>query len=270
MDRSRPVSPAQFALALSMIALGCLGFIHGDVALVWQHIPFEQLPGQRLIAYACAAIELAAGVGLLIRGWARHASALLLVFMLLWALLLKLPPLLIVPTMEATWLGLGEITVILAGSWLLFAACWHDTPRFRPLHGAAAVRCARVLFALSLPTIGLAHFIYGQQTASLVPAWLHWPLGWAYLTGAGSIAACLGVLLGIWPRLAAMLEALMLGVITVLVWMPAIVATPSDRTAWTALVISAAIASGAWLVAESYRDRAWLAVGRIPAAAVAG
>jgi len=56
------------------------------------------------------------------------------------------------------------------------------------------------------------------------------------------------------PQLAARLEAAMLAIITALVWIPAIVATPTDRTAWTALVISAAIASGAWVVGDSYRS----------------
>jgi uncharacterized membrane protein len=270
MDRSRRTSPAQLALALSMIALGCLGFIYRDVAMVWQDLPIEHLPGQALIAYACATIELATGLGLLFAATAKPAAAVLLVFMLLWAVLLKLPAVVVVPQMEATWLGLGEITVILAGCWALFAALWQGLPYLRALHGPTALRCARVLFALSLPTIGLAHFVYAKETTALVPTWLPWRLGFAYLTGAGSLAACLGVLLGIWPRLAAMLEATMLAIITLLVWGLAIIATPTDRTAWTALAISAAIASGAWLVGESYERLPWLAVRLGPTPVAAG
>jgi uncharacterized membrane protein len=110
--------------------------------------------------------------------------------------------------------------------------------------------------------IGLSHFFYSEQTLALVPAWLPYRLGWAYLTGAGSLAACAGVLLGVYPRLAALLEAAMLGTITVLVWVPAVVTAPTDRTAWTALAISAGIASGAWLVAETYRHVPLTALGR--------
>jgi len=144
--------------------------------------------------------------------------------------------------------------VILAGAWVLFAC--HRGERggwLRHVTGRRGVRAARVLFALSLPMIGLSHFFYTEQTAALVPAWLPYRAGWACLTGACSIAACLAVLLGVAPRLAAMLEAAMLWIITLLVWLPAVVATPGDRTAWTALVISAAIACGAWVVADSYR-----------------
>lgn len=246
-------SLAQWSLAASMIALGVLGFIYGDVALVWQHLPIEHMRGAQTIAYVFALIELVAGLGLLLRSTAKTAAALLVIFMLLWVVLLKLPAVAAVPSMEATWLGFGEIAVILAGAWVLFACRFGERGGLLSyLGGARGVRAARVLFALSLPMIGLSHFIYSEQTVPLVPAWLPYPLGWAYLTGACSLAACLAVLFGVWAKLAARLEAAMLAIITVLVWVPAIVSSPHDRTAWTALAISAAIASGAWVVAESY------------------
>lgn len=247
-------SIAQQFLALCMIGLGVLGFIYGDVALVWQHLPIEHMPGAKAIAYVFAAIELAGGIGLLLRRWSKAAAGLLAAFLLVWTVLLKLPAVLVVPSMEATWLGFGEIAVILAGAWVLFACHMGERAGWlRHLTGRRGVRAARVLFALSLPMIGLSHFFYTEQTAALVPAWLPHRAGWAYLTGACSITACLAVLLGVASRLAVMLEAAMLWIITLLVWLPAVVATPGDRTAWTALVISAAIACGAWVVADSYR-----------------
>jgi len=246
---------SQVGLAASMIGLGILGLIYGDVALVWQHLPIEHLPGEKLIAYLFALIELVGGIGLLVKPLARPASALLTMFLLVWAVLLKLPAVVVVPQMEATWLGFGEITVILAGMWVLLAHYVgdHVNGRMRWLFGHRGIRAARVLFAVSLPMIGLSHFFYSEQTVALVPTWLPYPLGWAYLTGACSILACLAVLFGVLPRLAAMLEAMMLWIITLLVWAPAIAAHPTDRTAWTAFTISAAIACGAWVVGESYR-----------------
>jgi len=250
-------SLARVLLAICMIALGVLGLIYGDVALVWQHLPIEHMPGARPIAYAFAVIELIAGLGLLLRSTAKAASALLAVFLLLWMVLLKLPAVVVVPTMEATWLGFGEIAVMLAGAWIVFASLFGERSDWlRFFSGQRGVRAARILFALSLPMIGLSHFIYSEQTVPLVPAWLPYPLGWAYFTGACSIAVCLAVLFGVLSQLAARLEAAMLGIITALVWIPPIIATPHDRTSWTALVISAAIASGAWVVAESYESYA--------------
>jgi hypothetical protein len=85
--------------------------------------------------------------------------------------------------------------VLLAGGWILFA----NLARLRagsPLAFLASehgIRAARILFAVSLIPIGLSHFVYVKETAELVPAWLPYRFGWAYLTGAGQIACGLGV-----------------------------------------------------------------------------
>jgi hypothetical protein len=71
--------------------------------------------------------------------------------------------------------------------------------------------------------------VYVKETADFVPAWLPYRIGWACLTGAGQIAAGLGVLFSIYPRLAATAEAGMLSLFTLLVWGPAIVAAPTTR-----------------------------------------
>jgi uncharacterized membrane protein len=252
--RSRPrIRTARLAFALALISLGVLGLVYGDFALVWQRIPLENLPGRTFIAYACALVELVTGVGLLMPRFASPAAAVAMVFTLLWAVLLKLPAVLVVPTMEATWLGLGEILVIHAGAWTLYAQLARGLPPHF-LTGDRGVRGARVVFALALPMIGLSHFFYTPQTVAFIPGWLPFHTALAWITGAGSIAAAAGIAFNVLPSLAARLEAVMLALITVFVWLPAIAHSPGDRTAWTALVISFTITFGAWLVADAYRD----------------
>jgi uncharacterized membrane protein len=250
-------------LAAVMIALGIRGLVYGDFASVWQRIPIENLPGRQFFVYACAVIELATGTGLLMRRTVRLSSCILFVFLLLWAVLLKLPAVVFVPQMEATWLGFGEIAVILAGGWILFASYAGEWSRhhLRFEVGANGVRWARLLFVVSLPTIGLSHFVYAKETVAFIPAWLPWHLFLAYLTGAGSIATSLAVLFAVWPRLAATLEAAMLSVITLLVWLPGVVATPGNDSV-TPFLMSTAIACGAWVVADSYRGVGWLSASR--------
>jgi uncharacterized membrane protein len=108
-----------------------------------------------------------------------------------------------------------------------------------------------MLFAVSLIPIGLSHLVYVKETAELVPAWLPYRVGWAYLTGAGQTACGLGVLFSIFPRVAARAEAVMISLFTLLVWGPAILAAPTTRLPWTAFFISWAIASAAWVVAQN-------------------
>jgi len=173
-------------------------------------------------------------------------------YLVVW-LLLKVPALVVAPQMEAVWLGFGELAVLLAGGWTLFAVL--AGPRERSLFtfatGENAIRIARILFAVSLIPIGLSHLVYVKETANLVPAWLPFRAGWAYLTGVGQIACGIGVLFSIYPRVAAAAETGMLSLFTLLVWGPAILAAPKTRLPWTAFFISWAITAGAWVVANN-------------------
>src|SRR5205823_751959 len=147
----------------------------------------------------------------------------------------------------------GELAVLLAGAWILFArlAELQQGSPLKFLTSEKSVYWAQKFFAIWLIPIGLSHIFYVQATRDLVPAWLPYREGWAYLTGAGHIAAGLGVLFSVFPRIAAMAEAAMIGVFTILVWAPAIVAAPKTRLPWTAFFISWAIAAAAWVVAQN-------------------
>lgn len=252
---ARGIGAGRIALALVMIALGLRGLAFGDFAGTWQRIPIAHLPAHDLFVYLTALVELATGIGILLPRLARISAGTMAVFALLWMVLLKLPAIVYAPSMEAVWLGAGEIAVILAGAWVVFATLAKPDGRF--LAGRNGIRNARLLFVLALPTIGLSHYFYADITAGFVPAWLPWRHGWAYLTGAGSLATAIGILFGLWPRLAATLEAAMLGIITVLVWLPPLFAQPHDSGAWSAFLMSSAIAAGAAAMADSYRGIGW-------------
>jgi uncharacterized membrane protein len=123
------------------------------------------------------------------------------------------------------------------------------------------VRMAQALFTLSLPVIGLSHFMFLQATADLVPKWLPDRKGFAHLTGAAHMAAGIGILFAIFPRLAATLEAIMISLFTLLIWVPRAAAAPTIRFEWTALCASTALAGAAWAVAYSFRGVPWGRVG---------
>ena len=238
--------------AVGLIGLGVLSLVFGDFALQWQPVP-AWVPGRTLLAYASGAVLILGGAGLLSKRTAVLSSGVMLVYSLLWLLLLKLPHVLMAPQLEFNWLGFGEIAVIVAGAWVLFASDrggQTESSRFKFATGESGLRMAQVLFGVALIPVGLSHFVYARETIGFVPAWLPFRPGWAYLTGAGHIAAGLGVLVGVFPRLAALLEAAMIGVFTALVWVPLVVKTPSQLN-WTGFLISWTIAAAAWVVAGS-------------------
>jgi uncharacterized membrane protein len=246
------------AFAAAMIGLGILGLVYGDFALVWQPVP-KWLPLREAAAYACAVLMLAGGVGLLWTRTAALASRILLVYLLLWLVLLRLPRLAMAPLVEVHWLGCGETAVMVAGCWALFAcfANQWDRSKLKFATGESGVRVARFVFGLALIPCGLAHIVYAAETADLVPAWLPWHLGLAYFTGTAYLAAGVAVLFWVYARLAASLTAGMMALFTVLIWIPAVAAAARDRFQWTALLTSSTLAAGACAVADSYRGTPW-------------
>lgn len=247
---TRNQQPALTAFAVGMIGLGIVALVYGDFAMVWQPVP-DWVPGRMVLAYASGVLMLLGGIGLLVRATAAWSVRILFPYLIVWALL-KVPALFAAPKMEAVWLGFGELAVLLSGGWVLFAkmADLPDGSPLRVLTSEESVRIAQMFFAVWLIPIGLSHIVYVQATADLVPAWLPYRVGWAYLTGAGHIAAGLGVLFSIYPRVAAFAEAAMIGVFTLLVWGPGILA-PRTRLNWTAFFISWAIGAAAWVVAQN-------------------
>ena len=248
---TRSQQPALTLFAVGMIGLGILALIYGDFALVWQPVA-PWIPGRTALAYVSGLVMLLGGVGLLLSSTVAWSTRILFPYLIVW-LLLKAPALFVAPQMEAVWLGFGEIAVLMTGGWVLFATLsgLRDGSPLKFATGENGIHLARILFAVSVIPIGLSHLVYVKQTVELVPAWLPYRVGWAYLTGAGQIACGLGVLFSIAPRVAATAEAGMISLFTILVWGPAILAAPKTRLPWTAFFISWAIASAAWVVAQN-------------------
>jgi len=240
----------RLGFASGMIALGVIGLALRDVALVWGPVP-GWVPRSAALAVVCAAVPLVAGVALLLRRTAAAASTALFVYVGLWWLLLKVPEILGAPLTELTWLDCGMFAILLAGAWTLYA----DLAARPLLGGERGKQVARLLFGISLIPTGLSHFVYVNLTVPLVPSYFPFRLGWAYLTGACHLAAGLGVLFGVLPALAAGLEAAMLGIFTLLVWVPRVVTAPATRGNWTELWISWALPAAAAVVAAHVPPR---------------
>jgi uncharacterized membrane protein YphA (DoxX/SURF4 family) len=240
MGIGRPV------FAASMMLAGTLSIVLHDFTLVFGQVP-RTIAGHDALAMVSGAILLLGGMALLAPRSARIAAFALTIVLLLFVLLLRAPAAVAQPLVEASWYGMGETLALAAGAWTLFSIV-----RGEPLAKLGSVRAGQIVFALSLVPLGLAHFFYVGQTAPLIPSWLPFHVPLAYATGAAHIAAGLGILLGILPRLAAALEAVMVSLFTLLIWVPSVIAAPKPD-AWTELAVSAAVSGAAWTVAESFR-----------------
>lgn len=254
------VSHAAYAAAL--VWLGILGLIRGDFAPVWEPVP-AGLPARHALAVLCAFISLGAGVGLLWQRAAAIAARVLLACFLLWLLLLRAPAMLRSFTV-GTWWAACQTSVMVASAWVLYSwlADGWDRRTFGLVAGETGVRIARVLFGVALIPFGLAHFLYLEFTAPLVPGWLPWHVGWAYFTGGAFIAAGVAVLTGVLARLAAALTALQIGLFTLLVWVPIVAAGRLSASQWNEFVVSVVLTAASWVVADSWRGDRWLALSK--------
>jgi uncharacterized membrane protein len=262
----RIASAGHAVFAATMVAVGILGLIKGDLTAVWQPVP-KGVSASEVLAYFCAFISVACGMGLLWQRKSALAARVLLAYLLLWVLIFRVPGLLRGLTVEAYW-SLCKTGVMLAAAWALYAwlAAGGDRQHLNFATGERGLRIARAVYGLAIIPFGIAHFQYVENTASLVPKWLPTHVALAYFTGAAFIAAGMAVLIGVCGRLAAALSVLQMGMFLLLVWVPAAITRSLDSFQWGEVLVTWVLTAAGWVVADSYRGIPWLAMNKPPAA----
>jgi uncharacterized membrane protein len=265
----RIASAGHGLFAATMIAVGIIGLIKGNFTAVWQ--PVYKVPASQVLAYLCALICVACGIGLLWRRTAALSARVFFAYLLLYLLVLRLPGLLHGLPVDVYW-SLSQTGVLLAAAWVLyvwFAGDW-DRQRFSFATGDQGLRIARALYGVALIPFGIAHFQYLEHTASMVPSWLPAHVAWAYFTGGAFIVAGVAIVIGVCARLAAALSALQMGLFLALVWVPAMATRSLNRFEWGEVLVTWVLTAAAWVVADSYRGAPWFAGagGRARAAAL--
>jgi uncharacterized membrane protein len=256
----RAQQPAISLLAIGLFAMGVLSVIYRDFAFNWQPVPAFH-PGRDALAVVCGLFMIATSVALLFHATATPAARALFPFLLAW-LCLKVPAVTAAPQIEGVWIGVGEIGMLLAGGWILFARLsrLEQAAFFHRITGRSGIRIAQILFGLAVIPVGLGHIFYVDITASLVPSWMPFRVGLAYLTGVGQIVCGLAILLSLYTREAALIETAMIALFAFLVWgpdswfaaAPKLAGTPPGfRFPLTAFLITWVIGASALLIANS-------------------
>jgi uncharacterized membrane protein YphA (DoxX/SURF4 family) len=249
-----------FAIASASLAIWSLVYGEftwgGESLLTW-------IPWRGTWTHGSALVILAASAGLCFPRTALPSVLTIGAYQAAGAAI-SVPQILSNPLSIGAWYPFCEALTALVGAWVLYAMVRPQPQGLEtPIADGAAVRIARVLFALTCVFYGWSHFVYADYTASLVPTSLPGRLGFAYFTGLGHVAAGLAIIVGILPRLAATLEAIMMSLFGLLVWAPSFFAQPRPTWAtppehqWSELLLTLLLAASAWLVAISFQDRSW-------------
>jgi uncharacterized membrane protein YphA (DoxX/SURF4 family) len=252
---------ALFGIAAAGLAV--LSLVYGNFSPIWE--PFSALlPWREVWVYASGGILLAASAGLFFARSASISSIIIGLYASVWAVG-RVRPVLLKPLIVGSWYGFAEALGPLLGAWILYAMLrrQYGASGATAMTGDRALHVARILFGAACVAYGAAHFAYAELTAAMVPAWLPGRTGLAYLTGAGHAAAGFCLLAGILPRLSATLEALMMSLFGVFVWLPSFFAqpapewAPSMQTRWSETFLTCLLAASAWIVAASLRSTPW-------------
>jgi uncharacterized membrane protein YphA (DoxX/SURF4 family) len=249
-----------FVIALASIAI--LSLSYSDFVPTGQPFP-TWISWRGTWLYGSALLVLAASAGLCFARTALASALTISVYQLVWALICALP-ILSAPLGVGAWYGFCEALAPLVGAGILYAMLrWPSRGSPLPIASERALRAAQILFGLTCVFYGWSHFAYADYTAGMVPTWLPGRLGFAELTGLGHIAAGIGLIVGVLPRLAATLEAIMMTLFGLLVWVPSFFAQPrpswarSPQNQWSELVVSLVLAASAWMVAASLSNLPW-------------
>jgi uncharacterized membrane protein len=245
---------ARWVFGATLIAIGIIALVEGGFGAIWRPVP-ETAPARDLLAYLCTIVALGCGAGLLVRRTSAAAALCLLIYLLVWTALFKVPFILRAPLEEVSYQSNGENAVLIAAAWLLYIEL-AGGPNF--FSGRLGTRIAELLSTFALIAFGLSHFFYVNMTAPLVPAWLSAPLFWAYFTGCVYLATGLAFAFRLAPRLAAFVAALQITIITLIVWGPMLAAGNMEPFRWQETVVSWALTAASWVIAASFEGRRWL------------
>ena len=246
-------------LAVAAASLAVWSLAYGEFA--WGGQPLPAWIGREVWIYGSALVLLAASAGVCFPRTALPSVLTIGAYQVAGAAIC-VPLILSKPLSFEGWYPFCEVLAPLVGAWILYATLRRQSPGLgMPIAGEGAVRTAQVLFGLTCVFYGWSHFVYADYTASMVPTWLPGSLALTYITGLAHVAAGLGIIVGILPRLAATLEAIMMSLFGLLVWVPSFFAQPRPQWAtprehqWSELVVNLVLAASAWIVALSFGNR---------------
>jgi uncharacterized membrane protein len=196
---------------------------------VSQLIP-SWIPAHVFWTYFVGTALLAAALSIVVKKHARLAATLLGTMLILFELLLHIPHIMAHPRDVLMW-AVAFRDLAFSGGALAFAAT--QTERWHAEGKSTLVTVARIF--ISVPTIffGVAHFLHPEFLPAVdidqrTPTWIPAHTLWAYLAGAIFIVLGTRILLNRKTRAAATYLGLAVLVLLAFVYLPMVIAKPSD------------------------------------------
>jgi uncharacterized membrane protein len=232
---------------LGVAAMGILALVLGDF-LSGQEVP-DGFPGRVALAYIVALFLIVAGAAVAWRRTAAWAAAALAAYFAIVVVILMDGRILLAGyATYGPYEEIAEPLAIAAGGLIVYAA----SADIDAALAARLTRIGQIIFGICAVIFGGAHFAYMNLTAPLVPKWLPpSQVFWGYATGVGQIAAGIAILTKVQGRIAAMLLTAMYASFLPLVFVPVLIADPTNAFRWGEAAATLALTGVAWVMADS-------------------
>ena len=234
-----------YGLGVMAIGMACLVFGEFDPG---QPMP-EHFPDRTALAYAAGAFMVVAAAAIEWRRTAAWGVAALTVYYTLFVVILMNGRVWLTDyAIYVTYEDIAMQLSIAAGGLIVYAA----TAKIDAALAGRLTRVGQLTFGVCALVFGGAHFVYMQNTASMVPKWLP-PTQefWGYATGVGFVAAGIAILTGMQAQLAAILMTAMLVSFGVLSNGLILLADHKSHWNWTESAVNLAVVGAAWVLADS-------------------
>jgi uncharacterized membrane protein len=244
--------------ALGILAIGIQHFIIADfVPVILPSFP-SWLPGRACFVRAVGTFLAIAGAAILVRRTAQMAATILGGALITFLVLRHVPDqLAAAPGSLGSWTNSFKILTLAGGAFVVAGSMTGAKPStitrwFEPF--------GCLTLAITVIVFGIDHFIYVQFVAPLVPSWIPGHIFWTYFCGAALIAAGVGMVFRILPRLAAGLLGTIIFIWLIVLHIPRAIADPHSGhgNEWTSVFEALAFSGIAFILAlkEPFTDTA--------------
>jgi uncharacterized membrane protein len=246
------------------IPMGVFGTEHFTITQQVAGIVPSWMPLHTFWVYLVGAAVIATSLSIILDKHARLAATLFGCMLLLFVALIHIPNLLATHGARLFWVICLRDIAFSGGAFALASR----QPKRAPSDGPPRL-LTLCRFFVGIPAIvfGVDHFLYPKFTPGIpmeatTPAWIPVHLFWTYLTGAALIACGACILVNKKARLAATSLAIVVLLLGVFVYIPIIVANPSDIDSGLGNLVDILALSGtALILADAITERTTDAAG---------
>ncbi len=212
------------------VPISAFGTEHFTAAKILAGMVPGWIPGHLFWALFVGACLISAALSIAVRKFAGVAAALLALMILLFVFLIHIPNIANAPATRLLWVvGLRDLAFS-AGALSIAAT---QTEPWIQRYRQRAVSIARIFIGVSITFLGVGQFLHpelapGVPLEKLTPPWIPMHACWGYPAGAIYVIAGLCLILNKEARRAAAWLGLVILLLVLAVYLPILVANPSD------------------------------------------